>query len=205
MGAASSHNTFCCLRKTSLLFAVLLSAAVVHPVNAQQSSNPIRFDIGTGVLIGRGAGELHGRTGAAAAAQLSGNVWTHGPRSLVLALNLSTFAVLNNKDSCYTSVSNPSVGCLQDFPGATVAGLLGGVEHRFGDDVSVRLLAGPSWYTGYKKGTGVGKSSVLSRFDFTAPIRSHFAFVVWGEAGLMPLENKPKTAPLLSGIGLRLQ
>ena len=185
--------------------AVFTSVGVVGPANAQTSVNRLRFDIGTGVLLGRGAGVLHGRTGAAAAAQFSGNVWNRGPRSLMLALNVSTFAVLNNTDDCVVPAGNPGGGCLEDFPGATTTGFLLGFENRFGDAASVRLLVGPSLYAGNKQKTGVEKTGVMSRVDFTTPIHSHFAFVVWGHAGVMSLENKPNGVPLLFGIGLRLQ
>ncbi len=165
----------------------------------------MRFDIGTGVLIGKGAGARDTRGGAAAVAQLTGNVWTRGKQSVLLAANVSTFRTLNLEERCIIPIGNPGGGCLADFPGATGVSALVGVEHRFGDGIAVRLLAGPSRFAGYKAAFRVGNSGALSRLDFTAPAHARVAFVLWGQAGIMQLENGPSGKPLIFGLGARVQ
>lgn len=190
---------------SATVWAVLIIVAVTMPAAAQDTPRRFRFDIGTGVLTGRGAGVQQQRSGFSAAAQLSVNAWSNEKYSLLAGVNLSTFSYLGNTDDCRVPISNPTGGCLAQFPGATAVAAVIGVERRLGANMSFRLVAGPSTYTGYKKKFGVGASGGMSRLDFTVPIRAPVAFVAWGQAGVMPVENKPNGVPFLYGIGLRVQ
>jgi len=205
MGSASSSKKFgsgCALLCGSVLIA---GVGLVGPAHAQKASSPVRFDIGTGVFTGRGAGVRDARAGAAAVAQLTGNVWTRGNQSLLLAANLSTYSTLDSGDDCTVPVGNPGGACLADFPGATGVSALVGFEHRFVDGISVRLLAGPSLLAGYKAKFGVETAGALSRLDFTVPAHARLAFVMWGQAGIMQLETGPSGKPFFFGLGLRVQ
>ncbi|MEO7361813.1 MAG: hypothetical protein ABI120_15890, partial [Gemmatimonadaceae bacterium] len=115
------------------------------------------------------------------------------------------FSALDNTDDCTVPVGNPGGGCLADFPGATGVSALVGIEHRFGDEISVRLLAGPSLFAGYKAKFGVEKAGALSRLDFTVPAHARLAFVVWAQLGIVRLEKGPSGKPLFFGLGLRVQ
>ncbi|MEO7362897.1 MAG: hypothetical protein ABI120_21370, partial [Gemmatimonadaceae bacterium] len=90
MSPASSCKRFARVRALLCGAVLLASAGFVRPAPAQKFSSPARFDIGTGVFEGRGAGARDARAGAAAVAQLSGNVWTRANQTLLLAVNLST-------------------------------------------------------------------------------------------------------------------
>lgn len=124
---------------------------------------------------------------------------------MLLGANLSTFSTFDLADDCIIPVGNPGGGCLADFPGATGVSALVGYEHRFGDGVSVRLLAGPSLFAGYKEKFGVKKSGAFSRLDFTVPAHARVAFAVWGQAGIVRLEKGPSGKPIFFGLGLRVQ
>ena len=207
MSTLATNNLFvCCM---TYITAVVATVAVGTPAFSQSKRpGPFSFDIGTGVYVGEGAGVRDNRAGPALALAFTARVESKGPHALLIAGNITPFVQLDNGDDCVIEKQgkrNPNGGCLNNYPSATAVSAMVGYERRFGRQSVLRLLGGPSFYTTFKDEQGRARPGLLSRVDYSVPANSRVAFVMWGQAGIMPFKDEPTGQLLMFGVGLRLQ
>lgn len=189
--------------------ALFATVAIGTQASAQsRRPRPFSFDIGTGVFTGEGAGVRDSRGGAALAMAFTGRVESKGPHALLIAGNVTPFFQFDNSDDCVYEKKgkrNADGSCLVDYPGGTAVSAMVGYERRFGRQSVLRLLAGPSFYATFKDEEGRARPGIMSRVDYSIPANARVAFVMWGQAGIMPLKDEPSGQLVMFGVGLRVQ
>ncbi len=125
---------------------------------------------------------------------------------MLLGFNAAAFLKLSNGDRgiCIPPEpgTTPAYKCYAEYPDSRVFNLQAGLEHQVGTGIALRFLAGPALY---KASDVHAKWGVQGRADVAFHSRSHVAFVLWTQGGLMPLDNSPVGIPLLFGLGIRAQ
>ncbi|MEP6834808.1 MAG: hypothetical protein ABJB74_15545 [Gemmatimonas sp.] len=186
------------------LWIALGSTIFVSPAHAQTSPHPVSFDGGTGFYSAVAGGAFNQRAGPSVFVQLTGKVLNGSSRSLLAAANFSVFANLPNEDCVVPRDSNGefTVGCLKDFPEGRLISALVGVEQRLGNNLSLRLFAGPTLFRPFHDH---GKYGTLTRVDIAVPASSRGAFVVWAQGGFLPIQNSTRGRVMMAGLGLRVK
>lgn len=184
----------------------LACAGWANALPAQESqSRRFSVDLGTGFFTGKGAGVRAERNGFTGTLQVAREVLTRRSTSVLVAFNVSPFAIIDLGDSCTVLIppnGEPSGGCLPNFPSGAATGVLLGVEQRWGGKVALRLLAGPALFNATHSS---GRAGVQTRADLAVPANKHAAFVVWGQNGFMTLKGQPRARVPMFGAGIRLQ
>lgn len=177
-----------------LAFVLLLPVAAL----SAQEETARRIDLGFGLGHGRG-GPLYttDRTLLSASILLSRSVREMRHGALVLAGNVSGNMVWRRSDCDEAgAVFN---GC-SSFPSDASFGVLAGWTMRKDQWNSLRVLAGPSYFTASDTERGAG---FTSRIDFARQISSRYAFVVWTQAQARPNVVGGSLFMATAGIGVR--
>ncbi len=175
---------------------LVLCLLLCHTALDAQEMTRRRIDLGFG--LGHGAGGpdyTTDRTLLAGSILLSGAMRQMSGGALVLAGNVSGNMVWRRSDCI-----GGWFGSCSGFPSDLSLGVLAGWSQREDQWGSLRVLAGPAWFTASDKERGFG---ITSRIDFARQLTSRYAFVVWTQAQMRPNVGGDFLAMATAGIGVR--
>lgn len=180
----------------SRCLALLMLLLPLAELVAQPRAAPPVIDIGFGLGRGLGGRDLASRTLLSGALMASRPVYDFDRSALVASANISGNVVWDRPKCVGAQLAECSV-----YPSDISVSALAGWAKRHDQLTSLRVLAGPTFFTATDSRRGFG---ITSRIDYARPVTSRISFVVWAQSQLQPVVGREHKTWQSAGVGERL-